>query len=177
MSLVVRTTGEPSAAAGLVREAVRAADKDATTHLVMTMEQVIERSVMATRFLSWLLTIFCALALALAVVGVYGVMAHLVARRTHEIGVRMALGASRGAVALMVLKQGIRQAGAGVIAGLSLAVIFSLMMRRFVIGVNAIDVVTYVTAATLIVFVALAACYVPARRAARVDPLAALREE
>jgi putative ABC transport system permease protein len=177
MSLVVRTAGEPSAAAGLVRDAVRAADKDATTHVVMTMEQVIERSVMATRFLSWLLTIFCALALALAVVGVYGVMAHLVARRTHEIGVRMALGASRGAVALMVLKQGLRQTGAGVLAGLALAVIFSLAMRRFVIGVSAIDVATYATAVALILGVALAACYVPARRAARVDPLAALREE
>jgi putative ABC transport system permease protein len=121
--------------------------------------------------------VFGALALLLAIAGVYGVMSHLVSQRTHEIGVRMALGAERGAVVQMVLARGLWNALAGTAVGLALTFLASAGLRAFVIGIHVIDVWTYLQAVAGIIAVAAVSSCLPAFRAARIDPLAALREE
>jgi putative ABC transport system permease protein len=177
MSLVVRTTVEPELLIGTLRRLVWQEDPDASVFLVRTMEQVTSDSVAGTRLLSRLLSIFSALALVLALVGVYGVMSWLVSQRTHEIGVRMALGARRREILRLVLARGLRNALMGILLGLMLTVMLSAALRRFVIGIGVIDLGTYLIAATTIIAVALAASYLPAWRASRVDPLVALRDE
>jgi putative ABC transport system permease protein len=176
-SLVLRSQLEPAQLAATVRRLVREKDPDAAVLLVKTMESVVSDSVAGTRFLSRLFTIFSALALVLAVVGVYGVMSHLVSQRTHEIGVRMALGASRGEVLRLVLARGLRNALTGTLLGLGCTVMASFAMRHFLIGIGVVDFWTYLTAASGIIAVAVVASYVPAWRASRVDPLVALRDE
>ena len=177
VSLVLRSHLEPAALTATMRRLVREKDPDAAVYLVKTMESVVSDSVAGTRLLSRLLTIFGALALVLAVVGVYGVMSHLVSQRTHEIGVRMALGASRGEVLRLVLGRGLRNALTGVLLGLGLTVMAGFAIRHFLIGIRVVDFWTYLTAASGIVAVALAASLAPAWRASRVDPLVALRDE
>ncbi len=177
MTLVVRAAVEPEALTRAVRRLVWQQDPDAAVFLVKTMESVVSDSVAGTRLLSRLLAIFSSLALVLAAVGVYGVMSQLVSQRTHEIGVRMALGAARGRILRLVIARGVRNALAGVAVGLSWTVMAGFAMRRFVIGIHVVDISTYLIAASgIIAVVALATC-VPAWRASRVDPLAALREE
>jgi len=177
MSLVVRASVQPETLAGTVRGLVRKRDPDAALFLVKTMEQVVSESVAGTRLLSRLLTSFSLLALVLAVVGVYGVMSYLVSQRTHEIGVRMALGAGRREVVRMVLVRGLRTALAGTAWGLLCAFTLSAALRRFVIGIGAIDFWTYLSAVLGILAVVVAASGWPAWRAARVDPLLALHNE
>ena len=176
-SLVLRSPLEPTVLAATVRRLVREKDPDAAVFLVKTMGSVVSDSVAGTRLLSRLLSIFSVLALVLAVVGVYGVMSHLVSQRTHEIGVRMALGASRGEVLRLVLARGLRNALLGTLLGLGFTVMASFAMRHFLIGIRVVDFWTYLTAASGIIVVALVASYVPAWRASRVDPLTALRDE
>ena len=177
VSLVLRSRLDPAALTDTIRRLVRERDSDAAVFLAKTMESVVSDSVAGTRLLSRLLTIFGALALALAVVGVYGVMSHLVSQRTHEIGVRMALGASRGDVLRAVLGRGLSNALAGVLLGLMSAISASFAMRHFLIGIHVIDVWAYLVAAGGILVVAVLASCVPAWRASCIDPLAALREE
>ena len=174
MSLVLRTTVEPETLSQAVRRELAELDRDAADFLVKPMEQVVYDSTTGTRLLSRLLTIFSALALVLALIGVYGVMSCLVTQRTHEFGVRMALGAARGAILGLVLRDGLRQGlkGLGVISALGV----SRALRGFVIGMSALHLATC-AAAALVLAIALAASLVAARRASRVDPLAALRHE
>jgi len=177
MSLVLRASVEPGTLTSTLRQLVRKRDPEAAVFLVKTMEQVVSESVAGTRLLSRLLTIFSLLALALAAVGVYGVMSYLVTQRTHEIGVRMALGAGRREVVRMVLARGLRNAISGTALGLMWTGLMSVALRRFVIGIGAIDPWTYLSAVLGILALVVVASGWPAWRASRVDPLIALHNE
>ena len=129
------------------------------------------------RFSTLMLGAFAAFALILAVVGVYGVMSHLVAQGAHDIGVRMALGAERSGILLMVLRQGMELTGAGVVLGLLGALLLTRVMASLLFGVSTTDLATFATVPLLLIATAMLASYIPARRATRVDPVVALRDE
>lgn len=177
VSVVVRSSLEPTTLTNAVTRMVRERDPNVAVFLVKTMDKVVAESVAGTRLLARLLTVFGALALLLAAAGVYCVMSHLVSQRTHEIGVRMALGAERGEVVRMVLARGLRNALVGAALGLGLTFMASAGLRAFVIGIHVIDVWTYLQAVAGIIAVAVVASCLPAFRASRVDPLIALRDE
>jgi putative ABC transport system permease protein len=174
---VIRTQTDPLALALSVRQAINVANKDAAIVYVKTMDQLIGESLWQRRLWGVLFAVFAAVALALAAVGLYGVMSYLVSRRTREIGVRMALGAQTGAVLRMVLAQGLRLVSGGIVLGLVAALALSRFISGLLYGVQAFDPLTYAGVAFLLVIVALLACFVPARRAAKVDPMIALRQE
>jgi ABC-type antimicrobial peptide transport system permease subunit len=176
-TVVVRTAGRPQSLIPTLRAAVRELDRDLPAATVQTMDEIIARSVAERRFLVVLLGAFAAVALALASIGIYGVVSNSVAQRTHEIGVRMALGATRGDVLRLVVSQGMRPALCGLALGLLAALALTRAMRGLLFGVGARDPVTFTAAALLLAAVAVAACYLPARRATKVDPMAALRYE
>jgi ABC-type antimicrobial peptide transport system permease subunit len=138
---------------------------------------LLSKSVAQPRFRTLLLGIFAAVALLLAVVGIFGVMSYLVGRRTQEIGVRMALGATRGNVLRMILGEGLRVVLIGVGLGLIEALLLGRLVKSLLFGIQPADPLTFLSAAALLTLVALAACYIPARRAMRVDPIVALRHE
>ncbi|HET9530565.1 MAG TPA: ABC transporter permease [Blastocatellia bacterium] len=175
--LVVRTTADPLALAGVIRNEVWAIDQDQPVSKIQTMEEVVSASVVNPRFHTMLLGIFGGLALVLAAVGLYGVMAYSVAQRTHEIGVRMALGARVSDVVMMVLKQGIMLTSIGIALGLGAAFVLTRLMTGLLYGVSSTDLVTFVGVVVFLVVIALLACYIPARRAARVEPVLALRDQ
>ena len=177
LTLLVRTRGEPLSMAAAVREQVRALDKDVPVTQVQTMEKVLGASVAQPRFSMLLVALFAGLALVLSAVGIYGVMAYAVSRRAHEIGVRMALGAGASQVLKLVLKDGMTLALSGIGLGLLGAFGLTRLMASLLFGVGAKDPVTFVAVAAFLAFVALIACYIPARRATKVDPLVALRNE
>jgi putative ABC transport system permease protein len=177
LDLVVRAAGDPLKLANAVRQQVWAIDANMPVVDVMSMERRLAESVAPRRFQMLLFGAFAAVALALAAVGVYGVISHSVSRRTHEIGVRMALGAQSRDVLLMVIRQGITLAMAGVAIGLAIALALTRMMAGLLFKVEATDPATFALITLLLVFVALIACYIPARRATKVDPLVALRNE
>jgi len=177
LTLVVRAAGDPMRLAPAVEREVRALDKDAPVAEVATMESVIARKMWQPRLSMFLLGSFAALAVALAAVGIYGVMSYAVAQRTHELGLRMALGAEPRRVLRLVLAQGLKLALAGVGLGLLSAYALTRVMGSLLYGVSATDPVTFAGVAVLLALVALLACYVPALRATRVDPLVALRHE
>jgi putative ABC transport system permease protein len=145
------------------------------------MDEVMSQSVAQPRLEAILLAMFGALAMLLAAVGIYGVMSYTVAQRTSEFGIRMALGASRGTVLKMVVARGLRLTGiglaAGLITGLALAFIVKRVLARVLFGVSSTDPATFILVAGLLTLVALLACYIPARRATKVDPMIALRYE
>jgi len=178
VSLIVRTTGAPASSVRAVRAAVRELDPDLALYWVSTMEDVITQATAGTRFLAVLLAAFSGLAVLLAIIGVYGVMSYVVGQRHREIGVRIAMGASRGDVLRVVLGHGMRRAligiGIGILASISLRL---GIMRPFLFGIGSIDVASQVGAAAVILAAALAASAVPAYRASRVDPIEALRHE
>ncbi len=175
--LVVRTSGDAASVAGAVREAVWKVDKDQPVSNVRTMDEVFAAAVSRERFQTLLLALFAALALVLACVGLYGVISYAVARRTHEIGVRMALGAQPGDVLRLVLRQGMTLTFAGLVFGIAGALAVTRVMTDLLFGVTATDAVTFISVGALLIVVAFLACYVPARRATKVDPLIALRYE
>jgi predicted permease len=177
VAVVLRTEGDPAAIMGLVRGAVDQIDSREVIYGVQTMDDVLATSFAARRLSMILLGIFAALALVLSCVGIYGVVSYLVGQRTHEIGVRMALGAQREDVMRLVLGQGARMALIGVAVGLAAALGLTQLMASQLFGVTAHDPLTFVLVAILLTLVALLACYLPARRAMRVDPTVALRCE
>ncbi len=177
MSLVIRAASDPMSLAGAVRQAVRSIDKQQPVYDVKTMEQYISESVSNQRMAVFLLAVFAALALILASVGIYGVISFSVSQRTHEIGIRMALGAQQGDILRLVVGQGAILALAGVGVGIVAALGLTRLMAGLLFGVRPNDAGTFVGVALVLIAVALLATYIPARRAARVDPLVALRDE
>lgn len=177
MTLVIKTAVEPTTLAEPARKAILGVDPDQPVAEIITMEQVLIRSVAERRLATMLLSLFAGLALVLAAVGLYGVMAFNVANRTREIGVRMALGAQAGDVLGLVLRQGGRLIGLGVIVGLAGAFGVTRLMSKLLFQIGAADPLTYLVTPLALAAVALLACFIPARRAARVDPMVALRSE
>ncbi|HJQ25164.1 MAG TPA: ABC transporter permease [Blastocatellia bacterium] len=177
LTLVVKTTGDPRGIVAGVRDEVRQMDKDLPLYNIRTMDEYLSSSVAQPRLIALLLMIFAGLALLLTAIGLYGVMSYSVAQRTHEIGIRMALGASPGNVLRLVVGQGMTLAAAGVAIGLGVAFLATRVMASLLFGIGAKDPLTFAAIAVIIAGVALAACFVPARRATRVDPMVALRYE
>jgi predicted permease len=177
MSVVVRTHRDPLTVAGPIRDLVRAIDPDLPIVWMRTMEDIASSSVARPRFLMTLMMVFAGVALILGAIGVYGVISHGVAQRTNEIGIRIALGAGSGAVAGMVVRQGITLALAGVVTGLLSAIAATRLMTGFLFSVSPTDPWTFVVVVGVILGVVLMSSYLPARRASRVDPLVALRTE
>ncbi len=175
--VVLRTKGDPGQAMGPVRSAIEQLDPREVIYNVSTMDAVVARSYAAQRFSMILLGIFAALALVLSCVGIYGVISYLVGQRTHEIGIRVALGAQSGDVLRLILGHGARMALTGVGIGLIGALALTRLMSRMLFGVSATDPLTFAGVAILLCGVALVACYIPARRAMKVDPMIALRYE
>ncbi|HEX8354594.1 MAG TPA: ABC transporter permease [Pyrinomonadaceae bacterium] len=176
-TLVVRARVEPLGLTKSVKEAVWSIDPEQPMWRVRTLEHALSQNVADRRFVLWLMTCFAGLAVLLTALGIYGVVSYTVAQRTHEIGVRMALGARGPDVLRMVLGGGMRLALAGIGAGLAAAFAVTRLMSGLLYGVSAADPLTYAAVALLLACVALVACYIPARRATRVDPLVALRYE
>ncbi|HSB12386.1 MAG TPA: ABC transporter permease [Blastocatellia bacterium] len=177
MTLVVRTTGDPLSLVGAIRGEVLAIDKNQPISNVHTMEQLVSDSVAQRRFNMLLLGVFGAVALVLSAVGIYGVMSYSVAQRTHELGVRMALGAQTSNLVALVVRQGMVLALFGVGVGLAAAFALTRLMSSLLYGVSTTDPLTYSLIGLLLAGVALLACYLPARRATKVDPMVALRYE
>jgi putative ABC transport system permease protein len=175
--VVIRTTGDPQRLISIARAKVRELDRDVPISNVNTMEQLVAQSVAQRRFGMFLVGIFAVLALVLAVVGIYGVVSYSVTQRTNEIGVRMALGASASDVLKMVLKNGMTLALIGVGIGLAGAFAMTRLLAAMLFDVRPTDIATFAIVSVGLILVALLACYVPARRAMKVDPLVALRYE
>ena len=177
ITVVVRTSGEPLAALPAMRRVLRQIDPALPLARITTLEAMLDESIGARRLSAWLLGLFGAIALLLAAVGLYGVLAHLVGQRTYEIGVRVAHGARRIDVVRLVLGQGLALTAGGIACGLLGAVLFRQVLASFLFGITAGDVATYALSACVLLGVALAAMAVPALRATRIDPIVALRME
>jgi putative ABC transport system permease protein len=175
--IAVRSPARPSALSGALREQIRAIDPALPVVEVRPMAEVMGSSIAQPRFRTALLSLFGAVALLLAAIGIYGVLAYSVAQQTREIGIRMALGANPGKVLRLVLGRGLRLAGAGTLIGVLAALMLTQFLNSLLFGVSATDPLTFAAVAGLLLLVALLACYVPARRAMRVDPMVALRYE
>jgi putative ABC transport system permease protein len=175
--LVIRTAGDPLKLLPAVRQQIREVEADYYLAQVATMEQLLAESSALRRFQTWLFGLFAALALVIATVGIYGVISYAVSQRTHEIGIRMALGAQVGDVLRMLVSQGIRLALIGVALGLAAALALTRIMKNLLFNVSATDPATFALIALLLVVVALIASYIPARRATKVDPMVALRHD
>jgi putative ABC transport system permease protein len=173
--LAIRTQGDPIAMVNAVRTQVQALDRALPVSSVRSLEDVLSADRSRPRFLTMVLTLFSSLSLTLAALGIYGVISYAVAQRTSEIGIRMALGAQTGDVLRMIGSTGLRLALAGTAAGAVGAFALTRFMDRILFGVSAVDVATFSAMAGVLILVTLLACYVPARRASKVDPLIALR--
>ncbi|HET7871677.1 MAG TPA: ABC transporter permease, partial [Terriglobales bacterium] len=177
MSLVVHTAREPHSLAAEVQREVLTLDPDQPVYRIRTMAEVLQVSVAGRRLSMLLLAIFAAMALTLAAVGLYGVMSYSVAQRSHEMGIRMALGAQTMNVIRLVLRQGVFLCAMGILCGFAGALVFSRFMSSMLFDTHAIDPLTFIAVAALLILVSLLACWVPAYRAARVDPVNVLRQE
>jgi putative ABC transport system permease protein len=176
-TLSLKTTVAPASVLGAVRGAVRELDPDLALFHARTMEEIVAENMTDATTETFLLGVFAVLALVLASVGLYGVMSYLVTQRTHEIGIRMALGAQHGDVLRMVIAQGAKLVAIGVVVGIAGALGLTQLLSTALYGVTATDPATYVAVSVLLVLVAMLACYIPAHRAAKVDPMVALRYE
>jgi putative ABC transport system permease protein len=177
ITLVVRTTGDPGSLASTIKDTVWAIDRNLPVSEVITMDQVVDMANEQPRFEMLLLGVFAGVALVMAAVGIYGVMSYSISRRTHEIGIRVSLGASRSEILLLVLRQALILALAGSAAGVACALLLARLMTKLLYGVPPTDPLTFIGVAALLLCVALIASYIPARRAMRVDPIVALRYE
>ncbi len=169
--------GNPLSLVPSVRAAVRSVDSQARASRIASMEDLFSTSILQPRFYAWLLVTFGAVAVTLAAIGIFGVISYSVSQRTHEIGIRMALGAERRHVMAMVLRQGLRLTVAGIAAGVAGAAALTRLLSSLLFGVKAWDPITFALASALLMGVALLACYFPARRGMKVDPMVALRYE
>ena len=176
MGLVIRTAGDPAAFASILRRDVQALDKDQPIYNVRTYDDMVMTSLGTRRVSMQLFAVFGSAALLLAAIGIYGVMAYSVTQRTQEIGIRMALGAQKSDILRLVVRQGMTLTLIGVIAGLAGAFALTRVIANLLFGVGASDPTTFIAIALLLVFVSLIACYLPARRAARLNPTVALAE-
>ena len=177
MTLIAHTAAGPEQLAGAMRAAVRAVDPEQPVYRVSTMEQFVSAHVATPRATMFLRGALAVAALILAAVGIYGVMAYGVTQHTHEIGIRMALGATQRDVLRLVVGQGMTLTLIGEVIGLAGAFALTRLMTSLLFGVSATDPATFTVIALLLTGVALLACYIPARRATKVDPLVALRHE
>ncbi len=177
MALVIRTSTPPLGQISAVRKAIHDLDPQLPAYNPQTLSQIVSKSSQQQSFLALLLALFAALALILAAVGIYGVISYSVSQRTHEIGIRIALGAQKRDVLQLVLGQGLRLALAGVGIGIVAALVLTRLMTSLLYGVKPSDPLTFVVVSGVLIAVALLACYIPARRAAKVDPMVALRYE
>jgi len=177
MTLVVRTAGDPTNLSAAIRSEILKLDKEQPATNIKTLNEFFSTSIAQQRFSVVLLAVFAAVALVLAAVGIYGVLSYAVTQRTHEIGIRMALGAGRRDVLRLVVGQGMLLTAIGVVGGLVAAFALTRLMASLLFGVTATDAVTFGSVASVLLVVALLACYIPARRATKVDPLTALRYE
>jgi predicted lysophospholipase L1 biosynthesis ABC-type transport system permease subunit len=177
MTIVLKTAVDPASVAPALRAAVRAVDPDQPIYLVRTMDEVIQHSLSGRQLDLWLLGIFASIALVLSAAGLYGVISYLVAQRTRELGIRMALGAQQEHVVALVMRRGSALIVVGIALGLLGALALTRLLQNLLYGVSARDPLTFGAIAALLAVVALVATYLPARRAARVDPLTAIRSE
>ena len=177
INVLTRTDVEPSSLTSAVRGEIAALNKTQPVFNVQTMEQIVSQSVAPRRFSMLLLSVFAVVALILASIGIYGMMSYAVAQRTREIGLRMTLGAQRGNVLRLVIGQGMKLVIVGVVLGLVAAIALTRTMKSLLFGVSATDPETFIGIALLLTIVALLACWIPARRATKVDPIVALRYE
>jgi putative ABC transport system permease protein len=175
--LVVKSTLPESSVAGAIRKDTMAIDKDLPIGDIAKMTDVLSTNVAEPRFRTWLLVLFAAMALVLAATGIFGVIAYSVSRRTQEIGIRIALGASRGAISQMVLRETMMLTLAGLAIGVPCALAASHLVGHLLFGVSARDPITFGLVALILGAVAAVAGYIPARRAMRVDPMVALRHD
>ncbi len=177
MSWIIHTAGDPSTLSAAIQHEIQSVDSQLAASKIRTMDQVISDATARQNFNMLLLTIFAGLALLLAAIGIYGLMSYTVEQRTQEIGIRMALGADRGDMLKLVVRQGMLLTGIGIVIGLAASFGLNRLLANLLFGVKTTDPITYVAVAAILVSVALIACYVPARRATKIDPLVALRYE
>jgi putative ABC transport system permease protein len=179
MALVVRTDADPTNLVGAIRNDVHSLDRDVPIYGVRTMEQLIDilPSTFLRRYPAVLIGVFAAVALALAAIGIYGVISYSVSQRTHEIGIRVALGASRRDILRLVIGRGVVLTMIGIFTGLAASLALTRLLSSLLFGVAATDVATFALVSVVLLGVALGACFIPARRAMRVDPMVALRYE
>jgi predicted permease len=177
MTVVVRSQATPASLVAVLRQQLRAVDREQPLTQVRTMQEIVSESVAARRVLVMVFALFAVVALVLAAIGIYGVIAYSVAQRTHEFGIRMALGAQARDVLKLVIWHGLRLTLVGVALGLGGALLLTRVLASLLFGISATDPITFTGVALLLTFVALIACYVPARRATKIDPLIALKYE
>jgi len=177
MTLIIRTTSSPASVMAAIREAVQEIDRDKAAFSLRTLDQVVENSLDSRRIFVWLLGVLSAVALLLAVMGIYGVVSNLVSQRTREIGIRMALGAMPRDIVIEVLRQGTGLVAIGILLGIIASIALTRFMKSMLFGVSVIDPITFAFIIVILTTTSLLACLVPARRASRVDPLIALRQE
>jgi putative ABC transport system permease protein len=177
LTVVARTSTDPASFAGMLRDQVWSIDREQSVYDIKTMDQTLSEMLSQRRFNMLLLGVFASVALLLAALGIYGVISYSVSQRTHEIGIRMAMGAQSRDVLTLVVRHGLVLTGTGIGAGLIASFGLTRLMATLLYGVSATDPVTFLAIPLVLAGVALGACFVPARRASRVDPIEALRYE
>src|SRR5262249_48617797 len=177
MSIVLRVKGDPRKLTNLVRAELNGIDNQLALSSVQTMDEIVSSSVATQRFTLLLFALFAVIALLLVIIGIYGVISYAVSQRTHELGIRMALGADRSSVLRLVLGQGMALSGAGVGLGLAVSIALTRLMRSLLFQVSPTDVLTFSVISLFLITAALVACLIPARRATRVEPMVAFKCE